>query len=223
MLTMTILIVDNQIKTLESIRLGLEQNGHFIHTAEDGNEGVLRALTKKYDLILLSWLLPGLSGLEVCRAIRQKDILTPILFTTQKETLEQTIKGLECGADDYIKKPFSLADLLTRVSAFDSTPDFEGRYSIGDIVVNLHTYQVLKGKKEIKLTQKEFLLFSHLLRHKGKVCLRNDIIRAVWGTNYEYDPGIIDVYINAIRKKLKITKEDPTLKTIRGVGFIMAD
>lgn len=220
---MTILIVDNQIKTLDSIRLGLEQNGHFIHIAEDGNEGVLRALTKRYDLILLSWLLPGLSGLEVCRAIRQKDMRTPILFTTQKETLDQTIKGLEYGANDYIKKPFSLAELLTRVSTYNSTRDFQSRYSIGDIVVDLNTYQVLKGTKEIKLTQKEFLLFSYLLRHKGKVCLRNDIIREVWGTNYDYDPGIIDVYVNAIRKKLKITKEDRTLKTIRGVGFIMAD
>ncbi|MFP5436725.1 MAG: response regulator transcription factor [Bacteroidia bacterium] len=221
---MNILIIDDQHKNLNFLRRGLEEEGHFIHTAEDGEEGLLRALTKNYDLILLNWILPVLSGVEVCRSIRSADKTTPILFQTTKETLEETILGLDSGANDYIKKPFSFAELQSRINVYIRNANTaEREYVLDDIHLNINTHRVFKGLREVNLTQKEFLLLSYLLRNKGQVCSRDDIIREVWGIHYDYNPGIIDVFMNGLRKKLNIKPQDQRLRTIRGIGFMASD
>ncbi|OXA69065.1 hypothetical protein B0A67_20120 [Flavobacterium aquidurense] len=221
---MNILIIDDQPKNVDFLRLGLEDEGHFVHTAEDGQEGVLRATTRNYDLILVSWILPSASGMEVCQAIRVSDIHTPIIFLTVKDYLEDTIIGLECGANDYIKKPFGRAELLSRIMVYEKKghKKSEREYRLSDIIINMSSYKVFKADREVVLTRKEFLLLAYLVRHKGEVCSRVDIIREVWGIDYEYDASIIDVFMSNVRKKLRINADDKRLRTIRGIGF-MAD
>ena len=218
---MNILIIDDQPKIVNFLRIGLEEGGHFVHTAEDGKEGVLRAATRNYDLILLNWILPTVSGIEVCQAIRVSDTQTPIIFITTKDTLEDTIVALEHGANDYIKKPFSLEELISRIMAYERKgQNSEREYWLSDINIKMNTYKVFKSGREVLLTRKEFLLLAYLLRHKGQVCSRTDIIKEVWSSDYEYDPGIIDVFMSNIRKKLRISATDERLRTVRGIGFI---
>ena len=219
---MNILIIDNQPKNVNFLRLGLEDEGHFVHTAEDGQEGVLRATTRNYDVILLSWILPSASGMEVCQAIRVSDIHTPIIFLTAKDYLEDTIIGLECGANDYIKKPFTRGELLSRIMVYEKKGQkkSEREYSLSDITIKMSSCKVLKANREVLLTRKEFLLLAYLVRNKGEVCSRVDIIREVWGIDYEYDTSIIDVFMSSIRRKLRVTADDKRLRTVRGIGFM---
>ncbi|CAA9197763.1 response regulator transcription factor [Flavobacterium sp. NPDC079362] len=218
---MNILIIDNQKKNLDFLRIGLEAEGHFIHTAEDGKEGVLRAVTRTYDLILLNWILPSISGMESCREIRMQHILTPVIFMTSKETLDQTINGLNCGANDYIKKPFSLEDLLSRITVYEkNAQNYEHEYLLSDISVKMNSYKVFKAEREVLLTRKEFLLLAYLVKRKGQICTRSEIIKEIWGVHYEYDTSILDVFMSSIRKKLRITAADKRLRTVRGIGFI---
>jgi DNA-binding response OmpR family regulator len=167
-------------------------------------------------------MLPVRSGLEVCRAIRSADRKTPIIFLTARDTVEDTVRGLEAGANDYIKKPFSFAELLARINVYARAMDAD-EYRLGNLVLKRQTHQVFAGATEIFLTAKEFLLLEFLLRNKGRVCTRMEIIEAIWGSHYDYDNNIIDVFMNGIRKKAGLRVSDELLKTIRGVGFIAND
>jgi DNA-binding response OmpR family regulator len=219
---MRILIIEDQSKILNLLQEGLEEEGHAVTAAEDGEEGLLLALSENFDLILLDWMLPVRSGLEVCRAIRSADRKTPIIFLTARDTVEDTVRGLEAGANDYIKKPFSFAELLARINVYARAMDAD-EYRLGNLVLKRQTHQVFAGATEIFLTAKEFLLLEFLLRNKGRVCTRMEIIEAIWGSHYDYDNNIIDVFMNGIRKKAGLRVSDELLKTIRGVGFIAND
>lgn len=220
---MNILIADGNRKNLAFCRSVLEMDGHEVNTAENGPECLLRATTRNYELILLNWELPELSGLEICKAVRDSDPHTPILFMTSNEFLHETIIGLKFGANDYIKLPLNRDDLSYRISIFEKSDQKRLEYILTDIRVILSTFQVFKGDREIHLTRKEFLLLAYLVKHKGRVCKRHDIISEIWGTEYEYDAGIVDVFINGIRKKLHIPVTDNRIRTVRGVGYIVSE
>lgn len=220
---MHILIVEDEVGIVQFLKQGLQEEGYQITTAADGSKGFELIQEQKYDLILLDWMLPKINGLDLCKAIRIKDQTTPIIFLTAKDTVQETIEGLKAGANDYIKKPFSFEELVERIKVHFRNKQQTETLTLGNITMDLSRHIVLKGEEEISLTQREFELLAYLIQHKGKVCTRNQILRDVWEINFEYDTGVIDVFMNAIRKKLNLKIEEDYIKTIRGIGYIAND
>lgn len=220
---MHILIVEDESGIVQFLQQGLQEEGYQITTASDGLIGFELTQNQQFDLILLDWMLPKINGLDLCKAIRIKNSTTPIIFLTAKDTVQETIEGLKAGANDYIKKPFSFEELVERIKVHFRYQKDSKILSLGTIKIDLSKYIVLKNDEEISLTQRELELLSYLIQNKGKVCTRNQILKDVWEINFEYDTGVIDVFINAIRKKLNLKIEEDYIKTIRGVGYIAND
>ena len=220
---MHILIVEDQVGIVKFLQQGLQEEGYIITTASDGLMGLEYTQKTSFDLILLDWMLPKMNGLEVCKAIREKDNSTPIIFLTAKDTVQETIEGLKAGANDYIKKPFSFEELIERIKIHFRVQKEADVLTLGSIVINLNKHIVSVNDNVIALTQREFELLTYLVRNKGNVCTRNQIIEDVWDIHFEYDTGVIDVFINAIRKKLNLKIEQDYIKTVRGVGYIAND
>jgi len=220
---MHILIIEDEKGIVDFIKQGLEEENYTISVAYDGVEGLKNALDLPIDLILLDWMLPKMPGIEVCKNIRKENATIPILFLTAKDTIQETIEGLKAGANDYIKKPFSFEELLERIKIHFRTKDDSKILTLGNITIDKSKYQVFVDTIEISLTQREFELLEYLMKNKGNVCTRNKIIEDVWDIHFEYDTGVIDVFMNAIRKKLNLTKDQDLIKTIRGVGYIAND
>ncbi|MRX39974.1 response regulator [Flavobacterium sp. LC2016-23] len=220
---MHILIVEDELGIVQFLQQGLQEEGYKVTTASDGSKGFELTQSQQFDLILLDWMLPKINGLDLCKAIRIKDQATPIIFLTAKDTVQETIEGLKAGANDYIKKPFSFEELIERIKIHFRKEKVNEILSLGTIKIDLSKYIVVKNNQEISLTQREFELLTYLIRNKGKVCTRNQILKDVWDINFEYDTGVIDVFMNAIRKKLNLKIEEDYIKTIRGVGYIAND
>lgn len=220
---MHILIVEDELGIVQFLQQGLQEEGYQITTANDGSKGFELVQNQKFDLILLDWMLPKINGLDLCKAIRIKDKKTPIIFLTSKDTVQETIEGLKAGANDYIKKPFSFEELVERIKIHFRNPKEAEILTLGAIKIDLSKHVVFKNEEEVSLTQREFDLLAYLIRNKGKVCNRNQILKDVWQINFEYDTGVIDVFMNAIRKKLNLKIEEDYIKTIRGIGYIAND
>jgi DNA-binding response OmpR family regulator len=218
---MRILIIEDEPGIAAFLKQGLEEESYAVDTVEEGKEGLHLALSGEYDIILLDWMLPGLSGIEICRQFRKEFKDTPIIFLTAKDTLDETIFGLQSGANDYIKKPFHFEELLERIKVqLRPKSGDHAIFNLGPISLNTDTHQVFKSDQEIHLTQKEFALLEFLIRNKGKVCRRTRIIESVWDIHFDYNTGVIDVYINALRKKLLLSDKENYIQTVRGVGYI---
>jgi DNA-binding response OmpR family regulator len=220
---MKILIVEDEIGIANFLKQGLEEEGYEVLTASNGQIGIDIALSVDVDLILLDWMLPKVSGIDVCKTIRKTKLDVPILFLTAKDTAQETIEGLKSGANDYIKKPFSFEELVERIKIYFRKNNVLDLLTLGNIQINLLKHQVNVDANEIPFTQREFELLTYLIKNKGKVCTRNQIIEDVWNIHFEYDTSVIDVFMNAIRKKLNLSKENDLIKTIRGVGYIADD
>jgi DNA-binding response OmpR family regulator len=221
---MRILIVEDEKGIADFLQQGLEEESYTVDVAHAGNDGLAKALSGKYDLLILDWMLPEKSGIEICTQFRKEFKETPIIFLTAKDTLRETISGLQAGANDYIKKPFDFEELLERVRVqLRANLSDASELVLGSIVLNLDAHTVFKGNKEIALTQKEFSLLELLVRNKGKVCTRTNIIESVWDIHFDYNTGVIDVFINSLRKKLKITDTENYIQTVRGIGYIVND
>lgn len=217
---MHILIVEDEKGIVDFLKQGLEEENYTISTAYDGTEGLKKALELPIDLVLLDWMLPKMQGIDVCKNIRLEKNNLPIIFLTAKDTVQETIEGLKAGANDYIKKPFSFDELLERIKIHFRTKDEIKVLTLGNITLDKSKFQVFVDNKEVSLTQREFELLEYLIKNKGQVCTRTNIIEDVWDIHFEYDTGVIDVFMNSIRKKLNLTKDQELIKTIRGVGYI---
>ena len=221
---MNILVVEDEPGIHKFLKQGLEEEGYFVDVADDGNQGLAFAISKTYHIILLDWMLPGMSGLEICKQLRASHIDTPIIFLTAKDTIHETIAGLQAGANDYIKKPFSFEELLERIRVqLRNVKGSTESIILENIKIDLNAHQVFKDEVEIHLTQKEFELLAFLMSNKGKVCTRKEIIEQVWDIHFDYDTGVIDVFVNGIRKKLDLDKETGFLQTIRGIGYLVKE
>lgn len=223
---MRILIVEDEPSISNFIRDGLEEEGFAVDVANNGKKGLQLALDnlEEYDVILLDWMLPGMSGIEICRNIRSENKLVPIVFLTAKDTVDDVVFGLETGANDYIRKPFSFEELLARIRVLMRKNETESIvFSVSGIEMNIEKHTVTKRGTVIELTQKEFSLFEYFLRNKGKVCRRTRIIENVWDIHFDYDNSVIDVYINALRKKLDDPGVPSIITTVRGVGYKIED
>jgi len=222
---MRILVIEDEPGILSFIKEGLQEEGFAVDTASDGTKGLEMALVNdgEYDLLLVDWMLPGVSGIEICRQVRKNKSGVPVIFLTAKDTIQDTVFALGMGANDYIKKPFSFEELLARIRVQLRGKDEEtNRLFHKDLVMDLHKHQVFRADEEIVLTQKEFALLEFLLRNNGKVCTRTSIIEHVWDIHFDYDTSVIDVYINALRKKLDTDGKKSIIRTIRGVGYIVS-
>jgi DNA-binding response OmpR family regulator len=219
---MHILIVEDEKGIVDFLKQGLEEEGFTISTATNGKDGLEMALSLPIDLVLLDWMMPKMTGIEVCKAIREHKN-TPIIFLTAKDTVQETIEGLKSGANDYIKKPFSFDELLERIKIHFRTSNESQIFTLGNITLDKSKFQVLVDQTEVSLTHREFELLAYLIKNKGTVCTRTKIIEDVWDIHFEYDTGVIDVFMNAIRKKLNLTKDQDLIKTIRGIGYIAND
>ena len=220
---MKIRIVEDEVGIADFLKQGLEEEGYTVLVAYDGEAGLALALEQKVNVILLDWMLPKMNGIDICKAIRKANIQTPILFLTARDTVQETIEGLKAGANDYIKKPFSFDELIERIKIHFRNTASNDILVLGNISIDPSKHQVLLGDQEVSLTQREYELLVYLIKNKGKVCTRNQIIEDVWDIHFEYDTGVIDVFMNAIRKKLNLNKEEDLIKTIRGVGYIAND
>lgn len=219
---MRILIVEDEPAISGFLKEGLEEEGFAVDVADNGRKGLELALDfiNEYDIILLDWMLPGVSGIEICRTIRKVNQQVPIIFLTAKDTVDDTVFGLETGANDYLKKPFAFEELLARIRVLmrKSTGE-QAIFSTRDIKMNIEVYEVTKAGKQIILTQKEFALLEFLLRNKGKVCRRSRIMEKIWDVHFDKDTAVIDVFINGIRKKLDDEDQESFIQTVRGVGY----
>ncbi|RKS02604.1 response regulator transcription factor [Flavobacterium sp. 102] len=218
-----ILIVEDEEGIVQFLTQGLEEEGYQISSANNGKSGLELFQNEKFDLVLLDWMLPKMTGVEVCKAIRLQNTKVPIIFLTAKDTVQETVEGLKSGANDYIKKPFSFDELVERIKVQLRDQPENDLLTLGPVEINLQKHQVTVDKKEVSLTQKEFDLLHYLVKNKGTVCSRTQIIQDVWDIHFEYDTGVIDVFMNAIRKKLNLKVEEDYIKTIRGVGYIAND
>lgn len=218
---MHILIIEDETGISDFLKQGLEEENYKVTVANNGDSGLKAFNADKPDLVLLDWLMPKMSGLEVCKKIREKNKKVPVLFLTAKDTVQETVEGLKAGANDYIKKPFSFEELLERIKIHFRDKDREEVLKLGVVTLDAMKRKIFVKDKEIMFTQREYELLKYLMDNKGRVCTRNSIIEDVWGIYFEYDTGVIDVFINAIRKKMNLKKEDDFIKTIRGVGYMI--
>lgn len=218
---MRILVIEDEPGISGFLKLGLEEESYAVDVAEEGRKGLYMALTGEYDLLLIDWMLPGMSGIEITRNFRKEFPHTPVIFLTAKDTPEEVVFALQQGANDFIRKPFNFEELLARIQVqLRPKTGEQSIFKLGPITLYTDNHSVEKDGKEITLTQKEFALLEYLIRNKGKVCRRSRIIESVWDMHFDYDTGVIDVFINSLRKKLGFTKDDNFIQTIRGIGYM---
>ncbi|SFJ10357.1 response regulator transcription factor [Myroides guanonis] len=218
-----ILIIEDEIGIASFLTQGLQEENMNPTHCLSGEDALQEICKQKFDVILLDWTLLNISGLEVCKQIRSTSNInskTPIIFTTAKDTLEDTITGLQAGANDYIKKPYAFSELIARIQVYLRANSKDHLVNSGSISLDLNTLQCFLDNKQINLTLKEFQLLTYLFEHKNRTCTRKEILENVWDIHFEYDSSVIDVFINAIRKKLNLDKNDSRLQTVRGVGYI---
>lgn len=223
---MRILLVEDETAIAGFIKEGLEEEGFAVDVAHTGRQGLEMAMDnlEEYDIFLLDWMLPGISGIEICRSIRKENKEVPVIFLTAKDTVDDTVFGLEAGANDYLKKPFAFEELLARIKVLLRNKTGEQNiFEAGNILMNTEAHIVTKNGQVVELTQKEFALLEYLLRNKGKVCRRTRIIEKIWDIHFEKDNSVIDVFINALRKKLDTKEKESFIQTIRGVGYRVND
>jgi DNA-binding response OmpR family regulator len=220
-----ILIVEDEAKLAQFMQLELTQEGYQVTVAEDGIAGLTAAREHQLDLIILDWMLPGLSGVEVCHRLRTTGNKTPVILVTAKDDVRDRVLGLDAGADDYVVKPFSIEELLARVRAQLRRTGEEGLEAIqfSDLVLNQTTREVMRGGRFIELTAKEFDLLVYLIRHPRQVLTRDRILEEVWGYDFMGDSNIIEVYIRYLRLKLEEQQEKRLIQTVRGVGYVLRE
>ena len=223
---MRILLAEDESAIAGFIKEGLEEEGFAVDVASNGRQGLKMAMDfiDEYDIYLLDWMLPGISGIEICRSIRKENKVVPIIFLTAKDTVDDTVFALESGANDYLKKPFAFEELLARIKVLLRNKAGEQNiFETEDLSLNTEVHQVTKDGLPVELTQKEFALLEYLLRNKGKVCRRTRIIEKVWDVHFDKDTSVIDVFINSLRKKLDTPGKESFIQTIRGVGYRVND
>jgi two-component system copper resistance phosphate regulon response regulator CusR len=220
---MRILIIEDNKKLADSISRGLKQEGYAADYLLDGLEGEKRMLVSHpdYDLLILDLMLPGKGGLEICSNLRANGIMTPIIMLTAKDTTSDKIAGLDRGADDYLVKPFSFEELLSRVRALGRRVRtvLPPNLKVGELSLNPSKQEVLIGKNKLNLTLKEFRILEFFMTHPDQVITRQKVIDHLWDFNFNPFSRVMDVHINNLRNKLEKQKNGPKLETIRGVGY----
>jgi len=221
---MRILVVEDEHKIANSIKKGLEQESYAVDAVYDGGQGFDLAATEDYDVIILDLLLPKMDGMEICKKLRKEEnIHTPILMLTAKGQLNDKVKGLNAGADDYLVKPFAFAELLARIKALVRRPktSLSPVLTVEDLSLDTLTFEVKRAGKKIKLSKKEYALLEYILRHKDKILTKEQIINNVWNYDADVLPNTVEVYIGYLRNKIDkpFKNKKPLIQTVRGFGY----
>jgi len=218
---MRILVVDDDRRLCAIIKRGLLEEAYAVDLAYDGEEGEYLAEVNPYDLIILDIMLPNKDGIEVCHDLRTKKINAPILMLTAKDTVEDRVRGLDTGADDYLIKPFAFNELLARVRSLlrregmSKSPELR----VGDLTLNTLTRQIWRGQRPIELTTKEYVILEYLMRHPNVVVTRTMIEEHAWDYDFDSLSNLVDVYIRRLRHKIDNEGEDSLIQTVRGAGY----
>src|SRR5579872_4450027 len=219
---MHILVIEDERRLANLIRRALEEDAHVVDISNEGAEGLEFAQSKDYELIVLDLMLPQIDGLEIARRLREQGKDTRILMLTARDAVEDRVLGLEAGADDYLVKPFSFAELLARVKALSRRqiqPQVDEELTAGDLVLDLSKHEARRDGKRIDLTAKEFQLLEYLMRNAGNVLTRTQILDHVWGYNFDSFSNVVDIYVHYLRNKIDRDFSEPLIRTIRGVGY----
>ncbi|MGQ0809875.1 MAG: response regulator transcription factor [Nitrospiraceae bacterium] len=220
---MRILVIEDETKVGSFIKRALEEESYAVDLCADGAQGLDMALSGSYDLIVIDLMLPNLPGLEVLRRIRREKIQTPVLILTAQSQVDQKVKGLDAGADDYLTKPFAIDELLARVRALlrRGPTDPTTVLQIDDLILNPATHEVTRAGQRIELTLKEYALLEYLMRHTGRVLTRPMISEHVWNQDFDTFTNVIDVYVNYLRNKIDRGRGTKLIHTIRGSGYML--
>ncbi len=222
---MSILLVEDEIKTLKVLKQGLEENGFLVDTAVDGKIGLSKALANHYEIIITDIVLPFINGHEFTRAIRKAGIETPILMLTALSTTDDVVSGFESGADDYLMKPFAFKELLVRIRALVKRTAGKSKedniLKAGDLVINLDSKSAIRAGKTIELTPKEFALLEYFILNKNKVLSKKELARDVWQVDFDTGTNMVEVYVNYLRNKIDRDFEPRLIHTQFGHGYIL--
>ena len=224
---MKILLIEDDSQVRDYIKKGMNEAGHVIDIAKDGKDGLFLATTEKYDVIIVDRMLPNLDGLTLIKTLRGSDNMIPILILSALGDVDDRVKGLRAGGDDYLTKPFAFSELLARIEVLGrrSTRSEDNRVTkinTADLEVDLLARKVVRAGKTIELQTREFRLLEYLLKHKGTIVTRTMLLESVWDYHFDPQTNVIDVHISRLRKKIDDKKGD-IIKTIRGAGYIIED
>jgi len=223
---MYILVVEDERRLAQVVRKVLEEEGHTVDVATDGEEGLAMAMDSSHDVIVLDILLPGIDGFEVCRRLRAGRVDTPVLLLTALDAVEDRVRGLDAGADDYLPKPFAFQELLARLRALGRRrvqardPD---QLQTANLVLDLRRRRAVRDGRTIDLSPKEFALLEFLMRNQGRVVTRTQILDHVWGYDYSPDSNLVDVYVTYLRRKIDRGHQRKLIRTVRGAGYAVGD
>lgn len=222
---MKILLVEDDKRTSAFVKKGLTSEGYAVDVSGDGEEGLFKALDSDYDTIILDVMLPSLDGVSIAKKIRASKKDTPIIMLTAKSATEDKIEGLNSGADDYLTKPFSFAELLARIKALSRRrgPKFSHSIKVHDLSLDTENHLVKRGRKEIDLSATEFKLLKYILENKGRVISRAMILENVWGYDFDPESNIVEVYMKYLRDKVDKGFRKPLIHTVHGVGYRLAE
>ena len=220
-----ILVVEDEVKLAHFVELELQYEGYQVQVVNDGLTGLTVTRESQFDLIILDWMLPGITGLEICRRLRSTGNKTPIILLTAKDDIQDRVAGLDAGADDYVLKPFSVEELLARVRAHlrRNSEENVSILKFADLSLNQSTREVYRGEKLIELTVKEFDLLVYLMSHPKQVLIKEKILTEVWGYDFIGDTNIVEVYIRYLRLKLESDHQSRLIQTVRGVGYVLRE
>jgi len=223
---MYVLVVEDERRLAQLVRRVLEEEGHTVDTAHDGEEGLTMALDASHDVIVLDVMLPGRDGISVCRELRQQRVDTPVLLLTALDGVDDRVRGLDAGADDYLPKPFAFQELLARIRALgrrrvQAREPTELRFE--DLVLDLRRRRAQRAERMIELSPKEFSLLEYLMRNDGRVVTRTQILDHLWGYDYDSESNLVDVYVAYLRRKVDKGHKHPLIRTVRGVGYALGN
>jgi two-component system OmpR family response regulator len=218
---MRILVVEDDPKMAALLRRGLQEDGHATDVVPVGDDALWMARATEYDAIVLDLLLPGLDGIEVCRRLRESGVWSPVLMLTARDAVEDRVAGLDAGADDYLPKPFSFAELLARLRALArrGSPERPAVLEVGDLRLNPATREVWRAGTQIHLSAKEFALLETFMRRPGDVLSRDHLLEHAWDYGYENRSNVVDVYVRYLREKIDRPFGRELIETVRGMGY----
>lgn len=222
---MRVLLVEDEPEIAQFIRQGLSESGYAVDVAQDGKEGLNYALAAEYDVTVLDIRIPKMDGLALLKELRSRKVKTPVLLLTAVDGVEDRVRGLDAGADDYLVKPFAFSELLARLRALLRRPplQMDTVLQVGDLEMDTVRREVRCSRRRVELSPREFALLEYMMRRPHHVLTRTEILTHVWNFDFYGDSNVIDVYIGYLRRKLDRNRKQPSIRTIRGVGYQLSD